>query len=141
MKRSIKALLVAAATSVAAISAHASEGKKIVLQISDDSPEKQTLVLNVANNLEKLYGQGKSQIEIVAFGPGLKLLLKDNSNAERIQGLSMEGVQFSACGNTIKGMTKKTGHAPVLNPNAKVVDAGIARIVDLTEQGYTLVRP
>jgi len=141
MKRSIKALLVAAATSVAAISAHASEGKKIVLQISDDSPEKQTLVLNVANNLEKLYGQGKSQIEIVAFGPGLKLLLKDNSNAERIQGLSMEGVQFSACGNTIKGMTKKTGHAPVLNPNAKVVDAGIGRIVELTEQGYTLVRP
>ncbi|WP_419604286.1 hypothetical protein [Thiolapillus sp.] len=42
--------------------------KHVVLQISDPNPFKQTLVLNVANNLIKHYGQDKIDIEIVAFG-------------------------------------------------------------------------
>jgi len=117
MKRSIMAMALAAATTLASFGVHAAEPKKVVLQISDDGPDKQTLVLNVASNLQKAYGEGKVKLEVVAFGPGLTLLFKDNKNAERIQGLSMEGVQFSACENTIKGMTKKMGHAPELNPN------------------------
>ena len=47
---------------------------KVVLQISDADPTKQTLVLNVANNLMKAYGSpDKVDVEIVAFGPGLRL--------------------------------------------------------------------
>jgi len=141
MKRSIMAMALAAATTLASFGVHAAEAKKVVLQISDDSPDKQVLVLNVASNLQKAYGEGKVKLEVVAFGPGLTLLFKDNKNAERIQGLSMEGVQFSACENTIKGMTKKMGHAPELNPNAVKVAVGVGRILELTEQGYTLVRP
>ena len=40
--------------------------ERIVLQISDSDPFKQTLVLNVANNLIKHYGQDKVDVEIVA---------------------------------------------------------------------------
>ena len=39
---------------------------KVVLQISDNDPSKQTLVLNVANNLIKHYGPESVDIEIVA---------------------------------------------------------------------------
>ena len=53
---------------------------KVVLQISDNNPFKQTLVLNVANNLIKHYGPDKVDIEIVAFGPGLRLLFEENVN-------------------------------------------------------------
>ena len=80
--------------------------KRIVLQISDPNPFKQTLVLNVANNLIKHYGQDKVDVEIVAFGPGLRLLMAGNSNQSRISGLSNSGVQFSACENTIAGFAK-----------------------------------
>jgi len=115
--------------------------KRVVLQISDPNPFKQTLVLNVANNLIKHYGQDKVDVEIVAFGPGLRLLLDGNSNKGRVSGLSSAGVQFSACKNTIKAFSKKLGHTPALLPQAKPVNAGVVRILDLTAQGYTLVKP
>ena len=116
--------------------------KKIVLQISDPNPFKQTLVLNVANNLIKEYGTDKVAIEIVAFGPGLRLMFDDNANKGRIDSLVAEGVEFSACSNTKKNMAKKLGYPPVLHPAAKSDGPGVVRIVKLvTEDGYTLVKP
>ena len=115
--------------------------KKVVLQLSDASAEKQTLVLNVANNLMKHYGPDNVKIEIVAFGPGLRLLFKDNVNKDRVQSLSVSGVEFAACQNTVGAMSKILGHPPKLSQHAKPVPAGIARIMELTDAGYTLVRP
>ena len=115
--------------------------KHVVLQISDPDPFKQTLVLNVANNLLKHYGPDQVDVEIVAFGPGLRLLQADNANAGRIDGLAGQGVRFSACENTIRSFTKTLGQAPVLSPHAIHVSAGVVRIMDLTEQGYVLIKP
>ena len=115
--------------------------ERIVLQISDSDPFKQTLVLNVATNLLKAYGQDKVDIEIVAFGPGLPLMFKANVNSGRIQGLTDSGVKFSACKNTIAHMTKKLGHEPELNANAVPVSAGVVRIIELVNQGFKLIKP
>ena len=116
--------------------------KKIILQISDNDPSKQTLVLNVANNLIKEYGQDKVVIEIIAFGPGLRLLFADNSNKGRIQALDQSGVAFSACSNTKRNMSKKLGHPVKLNPIATSDSPGIVRIAKLvTEEGCLLVKP
>ncbi|VAW50466.1 Blr3520 protein homolog, hypothetical protein [hydrothermal vent metagenome] len=115
--------------------------ERIVLQISDSDPFKQTLVLNVATNLIKHYGQDKVDVEIVAFGPGLRLLFKDNVNTGRIKGLTSSGVAFAACKNTIVGMSKKLGHTPELNSNAVPVSAGVVRIIDLQNKGYKLIKP
>jgi len=146
MKKILSMLLVMIAMS-ASYQLQASEESKpfaeerIVLQISDPNPFKQTLVLNVASNLIKHYGQDKVDVEIVAFGPGLRLMFKDNVNTGRIKGLSTSGVTFSACKNTIAGMTKKLGHAPELNSNAVPVSAGVVRIIDLQNKGYKLIKP
>lgn len=116
--------------------------KKVVLQISDAIPEKQTLLLNVAGNVLNHYGQDKVEVEVVAFGPGLKLLFADNANKERIKSLAAAGVRFSACENTMKAMTKvNDGVAPSLLAEARLTPAGIVRIVDLEEQGYRNIRP
>ena len=133
-------LLVATFSLSSALNA-ADKERKVILQISDGSPEKQALVLNVANNLQEFYGVDKVKIEIVAFGPGLQLLFKNNANKERIAGLVGRGVQFSACENTVKAMTRQLGYPPAINDKAVSVPAGIARIMELTEQGYTLVQP
>lgn len=114
---------------------------KIVLQISDPNPFKQTLVLNVANNLIKHYGQDQVDVEIVAFGPGLRLLFAENANQGRISSLASSGVKFSACGNTITNMTKILGKAPKINSNSTVVPGGVVRIIDLEKQGYRLIKP
>jgi intracellular sulfur oxidation DsrE/DsrF family protein len=114
---------------------------KVVLQISDKDPTKQTLVLNVASNLVKHYGQDKVDVEIVAFGPGLRLLFDDNANKCLINGLTDSGVRFAACSNTLKKVSGALGHTPELHGSATQVDAGVVRIVDLINQGYILVKP
>lgn len=112
-----------------------------VLQISDDDPAKQTLVLNVANNILKHYGPDKVDVEIVAFGPGLRLLFDGNVNADRISGLADNGVRFSACLNTFSNMSRVLGRELELDPHAVKVSAGVVRIGDLVSDGYILVKP
>jgi len=147
MQAKVFALIVAVGLMFSGFSAPATAAdkpfaqEKVVLQISDPNPFKQTLVLNVAHNLLKHYGQDSVAVEIVAFGPGLRLLMKNNANSNRIAGLAGAGVRFSACGNTIHAFAKKLGHTPVLNSHAVTVSGGVARIVDLEKQGYVLVKP
>jgi intracellular sulfur oxidation DsrE/DsrF family protein len=115
--------------------------QKFVLQISDMDPSKQTLVLNVAGNILKAYGQDQVDIEIVAFGPGLRLLFKDNSNSDRIDGLASSGVRFFACENTINNMSSTLGEPIKINSHASSGKGGIVRIKELTDKGYLLVKP
>ncbi len=114
---------------------------KFVLQISDMDPDKQTLVLNVATNIMKHYGQDQADVEIVAFGPGLRLLFEGNSNSGRIDGLADSGVRFFACQNTINNMSKILGEPVQLNAHHTTGKGGIVRIKELTDQGYLLVKP
>lgn len=114
---------------------------KFVLQISDMDPFKQTLILNVAGNIQKAYGAETSAIEIVAFGPGLRLLFADNSNKGRIKALADKGVRFFACKNTIANMSATLGEPLKLNPLAKSGKGGIVRIKELVDRGYMLAKP
>lgn len=140
----MRGFLVAACLVVAALGSAgvgADGAKHVALQISDGTPEKQELVLNVASNLLKAYGPDRVKIEVVAFGPGLRLLFADNANRNRVQSLALSGVRFSACENTMVAVTKQLGHAPTLSPEARSVPAGVIRIVELNDSGYVVVRP
>src|SRR5438270_1060476 len=64
---------------------------KVVLQLSDNDPKKQGLVISVANNLMKFYDPDKVAVEIVAFGPGIDLLNPENPNRSRIESLVAQG--------------------------------------------------
>ena len=147
MKKSLWTGLVVAALMLVNASAFAAGTKKVVLQLSDGDIDRQNLVLNVASNLQKSYGLAGVEIEIVAFGPGLKLLIPNAKDKEvstvqgRIDNLAANQVKFAACGNTMKNMAKKSGKEPKLNKNATVVEAGAVRILELQEQGYALLRP
>lgn len=114
---------------------------KYVLQISDMDPSKQELVLNNAANLLDAYPPGAVTVEIVAYGPGLRLLFADNVNAKRVDSLSQSGVKFSACGNTLQAMTKLLGYEPKINPDATVVPGGVVRIGELVRKGYVYIKP
>jgi len=133
-------LLISAATP--ALSAGpAGVENKYVIQISDMDPDKQELALNVARNVLDAYPPGEVEVEIVAYGPGLRLLFAGNVNAKRIDSLAQSGVKFSACGNTLKNVTKQLGETPKLNPAATIVPAGVVRIGELNKQGYAYTKP
>jgi len=119
----------------------ASKVHKVVIQVSSSDPLIQKIALNNAANLQKRYGVDNAQIEIVAYGPGLTLLMKKSKYSKRVESLAVQEISFKACGNTIRKITKKKGKAPVLTAGVKVTPAGVARIVELQEQGYAYIRP
>jgi len=114
---------------------------RIVLQLSDNDPKKEGLVLSVANNLIKAYDPDKIAVEVVAFGPGIDLLRVENVNRTRIESLIAQGVKFDVCLNTLDTIERETGKRPAIIPSAIPVQVGVGQILSLTENGYTLVRP
>jgi len=113
----------------------------LALQLSDNDPKKEALVLSVAYNLLKYYGPDRIAIEVVTFGPGIDLLRAGNAHRAEVDSLVSQGVQFDVCMNTVETIERETGKPVDLNPRAVKVEAGVAQILALTEKGFTLVRP
>ena len=82
------------------------------------------------------------KIAVVAFGPGIHVLLKNPSRPvtqtvrEKIASLSDYGVDFYACGNTLKSL--KLAEKDVV-PFAKVVEVGASTLMALQKQGYAYI--
>lgn len=114
---------------------------KIVLQLSDSDSRKQGLVLSVASNLMKHYDPDKIAVEVVAFGPGVDLLRPENPNRRMVESLVTQGVRFDLCLNTVDTLERESGKRPEFIAAATPVQVGVAQILFLTENGYTLVRP
>jgi intracellular sulfur oxidation DsrE/DsrF family protein len=114
---------------------------RIVLQLSDNDPKKQRLVISVANNLLKFYDPDKVAIEVVTFGPGIDLLRPENGNRKLVESLVAQGVRFDVCQNTVDTIERETGKRPDVIPVATPVQVGVGQILFLAENGYTLVRP
>jgi intracellular sulfur oxidation DsrE/DsrF family protein len=114
---------------------------KVVIQVSSNDPKTQKLALNNAVNLQKFYGQDNVVIEIVAYGPGLSILTTKYKDSSRVKSLALQDIKFSACSNTINGIIRKTGKAPILTEGVEKVPAGVERIVQLEEEGYSYIRP
>lgn len=119
---------------------------RIVIQISDNNEGTFTKALNNATNMSNFFlSRGEDyEIEIVAYNAGLHMLRTDTSPVlERIQSFtdSVPNVTISACGNTIKGMSKKAGRDIEIVENARVVPGGVIRLMELSDQGYFMIRP
>ena len=128
----------------------ATDGKthRIAIQVNQNDPQVMNMVLNNATNAIEYY-RAKNEdvdVEIVAYGPGLYMLRADSSPVQdRIKHLkdmvSPGKIQFSACNNTKQNMEKTEGHAIQILPEATIVPAGVVRLMELQEQGWSYVRP
>ena len=152
MTSSLKAMIAAAALSFGLLLnstvGHADEKKphRLAVQVSANDPSLMNLALNnVVNVAEEFARAGEEvEIEIVAYGPGLHMLRDDTSPVKaRVKSISesMPYVKFAACGNTQENMKKAEGKEIVLVSQSKVVKAGVVRLMQLQEQGWSYVRP
>jgi intracellular sulfur oxidation DsrE/DsrF family protein len=114
---------------------------RLALQLSDNDPKKEGLIISIANNLLKAYDPDKIAIEVVTFGLGIDLLRPENPNRQRVESLIAQGVKFDVCLNTVDSIERETGKRPDIIPLAIPVQVGVAQILALTENGFTLVRP
>ena len=120
--------------------------KRLGIQVSDGDPATFTKVLNVVANFARgMSAKGEMfEIEIVAFNAGINLLRTDKSPVnDRVKSMSesIPDLTFSACANTIAGITRKEGSAPPISKYARVVPGGVGRLMVLDDTGYYVVRP
>jgi len=133
-----------AAQSVAA-PAEKTKTHRVIIQVTQNDPVVMNMALNNAENLMGYFDEKGEplEIEVVAFGAGLTMMRDDTSPVkDRLAGLSArKGITFSGCQNTLGKQSLMEKKQISLVPQARLVSAGIARVVELEEQGWTYVRP
>ena len=149
----IRSIVVAFAIGlVAATAGHAADSKphRVAIQVDQNDPAVMNLALNNAQNLIDYYrNKGEDvDVEIVAYGPGLNMLRADTSPVkDRIAHMASSDatfpskLAFSACNNTLKAMERNEGHDITIIPQAKIVPAGVVRLSELQERGWSYIRP
>ncbi len=126
--------------------AQAHEKHNIVIHVDDNDPAKMNIALNNAANVDAYYKEKGEEvkIEIVAYGPGLMMLVAGKSPVEeRITSFeqNFDNISFKACGNTHKKMEKKAGKEVALVSQAQMVPSGVIHLSERQEQGWTYIKP
>jgi len=134
-------LLASIATSFAENSNDFDGEHRLIIQINTDDPKTQDQALSNIVNLQKHYGIDNIEIEVIAYGPGLHMVTSESRVMQRITSLMQSDVVFTACGNTINTIAEATGKKPEVIDGVGNVKTGVARIIELQEQGWSYVRP
>jgi intracellular sulfur oxidation DsrE/DsrF family protein len=110
---------------------------RMVFQVIDNDPGRWRQALNIARNLKKDMGKENVDIEIVAHGGGLKMVLMESEVATLMSAAQGDGVVLAACAATMKGqkVTDKDLHDGV-----KVVPFGAKEIMQKQEAGWSYLR-
>ncbi len=147
----LQSLLIALAMTLAAATGAAADNAKphrVAIQVDQKDEAVMNMALNNAKNVLEYYRAKNedAEVEIVAYGPGLHMLRDDTSPVkDRIKQMVEVSfphkITFAACNNTKQGMEKREGHPITIIPQATVVPAGVVRLMELQEQGWSYVRP
>ncbi len=113
----------------------------IVYQFNEAEHEYHQHVLGSAGAMIGKYADN-IDIVVACFGRGIHVLAKESgrpvhdSIKEKVLSLSKQGVKFHACNRTLTSMNWT---AEDVLPFAKIVDVGVADIMELQEQNYAYV--
>ncbi|WP_162142969.1 DsrE family protein [Thermithiobacillus tepidarius DSM 3134] len=117
--------------------AQSPENFKLLLEVNSASQESWHGAISTARQVMTTIGMDKAQIEVVAWGPGIKMLLKNSPVAENIQSLSMYGIKFLACNNTMKAMKIQPTD---LAEGVTIIPAAVVHIVQRDHEGWTQIK-
>jgi len=77
---------------------------RLALQLSDNDPKKEGLIISIANNLLKAYDPDKIAIEVVTLAPASTCCVL-KIHRQRVESLIAQGVKFDVCLNTVDSMS------------------------------------
>jgi intracellular sulfur oxidation DsrE/DsrF family protein len=110
----------------------------VVFQINTDGVDSWNQLFGNVQNVQKVFGADKIEVEVVAYGKGINLLLKTNSAfEERMKQAIGSGVVLAACQNSMRARKVTTED---LFPFASQVDSGVAELVRKQEAGWSYIR-
>jgi hypothetical protein len=128
----------AAAEKVGAGGTASASKNRIVIQINEDDPKKWNAVLGNINNIQADLGRGRVSIAVVAIGYGLGMLTADSLVANRVQDAIATGVEFVACGNSLKAQQVDKAD---LVAGVTVSVSGYVELMRRQQQGWAYLRP
>ena len=114
--------------------------RKILFPISSFDLKEVNHVISTVNNVMKFYRPENTEIVIVAYGQGIKSLLKkgDSNLRKRVEALMTYDVVFIACENTMR--TLKIEKKELLD-DVEFVTAGVAEIIERQLAGFSYIIP
>lgn len=118
--------------------APAAARNRIVIQVNEDDSKKWNAVLANIRNIQAELGAKNIAIALVAIGPGLGMLTADSLAANGVQDALATGVEFVACGNSMKAQHIEKGD---LVDGVGVAKAGYVELMKRQQQGWTYLRP
>jgi len=111
---------------------------RIAIQINEDDAKKWNAVLGNIHNIQVELGEKNVAIAVVAIGPGLGMLLADSLAANRVQDAMAAGVEFLACGNSVKAQNIAPDD---LTTGTKITTSGYVELMHRQQQGWAYLRP
>jgi intracellular sulfur oxidation DsrE/DsrF family protein len=112
---------------------------RVVVDVSADGPERWEGIIRNIENVRAALGETNVDVEVVVYGKALPLLLKTNAaQEEKLRTLSMGGVRFAACENTMK--QRKVTHDNLF-PFVHTVDSGAAELIRKQTDGWAYLKP
>lgn len=111
--------------------------RKLVIQMNSPDEKHQQTVLNNIRNLLKFY-ENNVRIAVVVYGPAIGMVMKGSPFADRIQSLTIYGVEFVACGNTLSATGRPREN---LLPDVTYATAGLAEIAERQMEGWIYLKP
>jgi intracellular sulfur oxidation DsrE/DsrF family protein len=112
---------------------------KVVLQLSESDPKKAGLVISVANNLMKFYDPTRSRSRSSPSAPASTCSSPTTPAARRSRAWSRRACASMSVSTPSTRIERETGKRPEFLSVATPVQVGVAQILHLTENGYTLV--
>ena len=140
MKKLIALLALTMALTLTAFAQTPAQPKKhrVVFQINTDSPDSWNQLLGNVRNAQTAFGEKDIEVEVVAYGKGINLLLKTNAAFE--EGLKKaigSGVVMAVCQNSMRARKVKVED---LFPFSTPVDSGVAELIRKQEAGFAYIR-
>ncbi|CAN5119947.1 hypothetical protein BH09BAC6_BH09BAC6_35330 [soil metagenome] len=108
-----------------------------ILNSNDDKKIKGTL-RNIDNALEDIRLKGKLHIELVAFGDGVAVFMKNSAYEQALKDLQAKGVVLAQCSNTIR---ERKIDKNDLFPFISYVPSGNGEIILREYDGWATVHP
>jgi uncharacterized protein len=135
------ATLVASRASATAELASLSAKMKVVYHLSDLDKVNFVLV-NIQNHFDGVGGPDNVTIALVVHGQALRAFHSVSANpdiSKRVGQFSKAGLEFAACGNTMK--SQNVGLQDLLPGFVAAERGGVVRIAELQSEGYLYLRP
>jgi len=114
---------------------------KVVYQFNKADEAYHKAVLHSVGAMLRKYGDN-IHIVVVGIGPGIHIMAKRPERPvsafirQQVASLLQYGVEFHACGNTMKALKWKADN---ILDSAKIVEVGAADLMELQQKGYAYI--